>query len=298
MINPLVSIIVVCYNHVSYVEQCIQSIVEQTYKNIEIIVADDCSTDGSVLLLEELTNKYDFIFLPSIANQGLNSNILKGLDKATGAFIAIIASDDYLVESKIEKQMHYLIKHNKEAVFSTGFAVSEKKISSPIKINKVFSQANNKAILNYVYQYDWGAPLLQSGLFKKTIFFELIPIRKDFKSDDWAFLIKCYELYNTGYLNEPLFYYRLHATNTHKRYWFTFPMRLDIAARLVPKEFKTKSFGNIMLSQGQYLVADGKLGTGLKFFMSSICMNFSLSNLILIAKSITLFIINKFSRKA
>ena len=90
--SPLVSIIVVCYNHVSYVEQCIQSIVEQTYKNIEIIVADDCSTDGSVLLLEELTNKYDFIFLPSIANQGLNSNILKGLDKATGAFIAIGSS--------------------------------------------------------------------------------------------------------------------------------------------------------------------------------------------------------------
>lgn len=297
MNNPLVSVLIISYNHEKYLSEAVYSVLNQTYKNIELIVVDDKSPDGSVQLLTELSKKEGFIFLPSDVNLGLNNNIARGIDNATGDFIAILASDDIMVPEKIEKQLLYLDQTQKDGVYATGFSLIDG-VKKFMNLNPVFLSGNKYKILQYVYTHDWGAPLLLSGLFKQSIVKELVPMRKLYKSDDWAFLIKIYELFDIGFMNEALFYYRIHGLNMHKKYWFTLPIRLEVVSVLVPVGLRTQSIGNIMLSQGQYLLGDGKLGPGLKFFMSSICMNFSASNLILIAKSITLFVINKFSRKA
>lgn len=291
MNNPTVTVIVVCYNHAQYLEECIQSITNQTYKNIELIVADDFSEDGSVELCKQLNQKFNFTFLPNEKNIGLNNTLIGAIMHATGSYISIIAADDYMHIDKIIKQINYLINNGKDGVYATGFSVSNDK-KEYIKLNPVFLQNNNKKILNYIYQCDWGAPLLQSGLFSKKIVNDLLPLRKQYKSDDWAFLIKAFEMYDIGYINEPLFYYRLHPTNTHKKYWTTFPMRVDIVCNLIPDQYRIKALSNIMLSQGQYLMADNKFFDAIKFFLNSLILNFSFNNTLLMFKS-TAFVIKR-----
>ena len=288
MDNPKVTVLIVCYNHIQYLEESIYSVVNQTYKNIEIIVADDFSQDGSPERLKLLSKKLNFIFLANETNIGLNETIIKASEYATGSFISILSSDDYLDAEKIYKQVKYLLETNKDGVYANGYSVINEK-KRKITINPVFAQNSKTKILNYIYQYDWEAPLLQSGLFRKNIVTDLIPIRKNFKSDDWAFLIKAYEEYDIGYMNEPLFFYRLHSTNSHKNYWFTFPMRIEIASRMVPESYRMKAVANIMASQGKYLLKDKNFFSGLKFFISSLALNLSFKNILVMIKSTLLF---------
>ena len=113
--TPIVSIIVSCYNHESYITQCIESIVRQTYTNIELIVIDDGSTDNSADILEKLSQKYHFLFERQ-NNMGLTRTLNKAISKAIGKYIAPIGSDDILMLDKTEKQVKFLEKHTDIAV--------------------------------------------------------------------------------------------------------------------------------------------------------------------------------------
>ena len=165
-----------------------------------------------------------------------------------------------------------------DGLYSTGFIFEEGKPKVVIPINKVYSSGNRKKIVEYICLRDKG-PLIQSGLFKRFVFEELSHFRKDFKSDDMYFIIKAFENYNIGFLNEPLFYYRQHVNNSYKKYWHTFPQRIDVVARLMPENFKTRALGNIIFSQGRYLMYDGYLFSGIKFFLASIFLYSSPHNI-------------------
>lgn len=100
---PLVTVIVPCYNHDKYVETCLDSIFKQTYQNIEVIVVDDCSPDGSVDVIKKLKQKYNFKFIEHQENLGLTKTLNDVIYKyAQGKYIKCIASDDYLTDDCIE----------------------------------------------------------------------------------------------------------------------------------------------------------------------------------------------------
>ena len=100
-LQPLVTILVPCFNHQDYVRETIESIVKQTYKNIELIVIDDGSTDNSPLILAELSQKYNFYFEHQ-KNIGVSATLNKGIKMAKGEYISTIASDDLITPDKIE----------------------------------------------------------------------------------------------------------------------------------------------------------------------------------------------------
>ena len=92
----LVSIIIPCYNHINYVEESILSVLGQSYSDIELIVIDDGSTDGSAELLERLSREYKFrLYIQE--NCGLTETLNKAIfGYAKGDFIQLLASDDVL----------------------------------------------------------------------------------------------------------------------------------------------------------------------------------------------------------
>lgn len=274
MNNLQVTLILASYNHAEYIEQSIRSVLYQTYKNIQLIVIDDFSSDGSIGILKTIKEKNDFVLLLNEKNEGLNVNILKALNYATGDFVALLASDDYISLNKIERQVDYLQNTGKDGVYANAYTFDKIK-EYPYVPNPLFMRNNKAEILDHLYKYDWGGALIQSALFKTSLFKKLSPLREDFKSDDWAFIIKCYESYEIGYMEEPLVHYRLHINNTHKKYWFTFPMRVDIISRIVPEHLRIISLSNIMHSQGSYLINDKHLRQGLRFYMASIFLNFT-----------------------
>jgi len=288
----LVTVIIASYNHSAYIKQSIISVMQQTYKPVQLIVIDDCSTDDSSAVIKELQSAHEFLFLQNETNLGLNNSIIKALQYAEGTYTGLLASDDYLHPDKLLTQVNYLIEHKMDAVYSNGFEVNGENIS-PISLDKFDKAYKKNKGYEYICQYDFGAPLLQSGLFKKEVFDDSIPVRKEFKSDDWAFAIKILRDFKTGFLNKPLFYYRIHPANTHKNYWITFPMRVDVVSRLVPEIFRNKALSNIFLSQGTYLLKDNKYLSAFRFFASSLFLNFSIGSGILIMKSIAYKIIKR-----
>lgn len=107
MQNPLVSIVVITYNSSKYVLETLESAKEQTYQNIELIVSDDCSTDKTVEICEQWLemNKNRFISATLIRaekNSGIPANINRGIEKANGLWLKIIAGDDVLYRDAIE----------------------------------------------------------------------------------------------------------------------------------------------------------------------------------------------------
>ncbi len=103
--NPLVSIIIPSYNMAKLVLRAVESVLNQTYQNLEIIVVDDGSTDNTKQLLEPYFNKIKYVYK---ANGGVCSARNAGLRQASGAFIALLDSDDTYMPDKVEKSLKFL----------------------------------------------------------------------------------------------------------------------------------------------------------------------------------------------
>lgn len=108
--TPLVSVITPSYNHAKYIQETIESVAKQTYKNIEHIVIDDGSTDNSAEVIKFLQGKYGFYFEQQ-ENKGLAFTMNKLISKCKGKYVALIESDDVWILDKIEKQVDFLEKN-------------------------------------------------------------------------------------------------------------------------------------------------------------------------------------------
>lgn len=97
-----VSIIVPVYNVEKYISNCIDSLINQTYKNIEVILVDDGSCDNSYSICEEYSKKYSYIKVYHKKNGGPSSARNYGIEKANGEYICFVDSDDYVSEKYIE----------------------------------------------------------------------------------------------------------------------------------------------------------------------------------------------------
>lgn len=108
----LISVIVASYNYDKYIKKTLDSLIEQTNKQFEIIVVDDGSKDQSIRIIEEYTSRFKNIKLythPNNQNRGLSETIKLGIDKANGEYIAFCESDDYWSTDHIEylqKKIH------------------------------------------------------------------------------------------------------------------------------------------------------------------------------------------------
>ena len=111
-IKDLITVIVPVYNVEKYLEQCVDSILNQTYKNIEIILVDDGSKDKSGQLCNEFSNKYSQIKTIHKKNAGLGMARNSGLKIANGEYIAFVDSDDWLAPQALKNLYDSMTKFN------------------------------------------------------------------------------------------------------------------------------------------------------------------------------------------
>ena len=167
-----VSIIVPVYNTSKHLRKCIDSLVNQTQKDIEIIIINDGSTDNSEAIIKEYMNKYSSIIkYYSKENEGVAKTRNFGIEKATSDYVLFIDSDDYIDKCLIEKLMPYInqriemIKFKLQRVDKNGNILE--KVDGPI-----FSKITGQEAFNKLYCED---VLLDSPcvyLIKKTLFTE------------------------------------------------------------------------------------------------------------------------------
>lgn len=105
--DPLVSVIVPCYNHARFLIECLESIRNQTYSNYELIIIDDASSDNSVELIEQwiAAQRLSCRFVKHEINQGICKSLNHGLSHATGKYICCIASDDVMMPDRLAHQV-------------------------------------------------------------------------------------------------------------------------------------------------------------------------------------------------
>jgi len=128
MNNPLVSVIVSTYNNSNFLEKSIQSLLDQSYKNIEILILDDKSTDNSKTILEEISNKHcNLKILHNDKNLGLTKSLNKLIAIAKGEIIARHDTDDLSMAGRIEKQVSLLVDYNLDFCTTRAIKMNTKK---------------------------------------------------------------------------------------------------------------------------------------------------------------------------
>ena len=103
--NQIVSIIVPVYNVKDYIKDCINSIICQTYKELEIILVDDGSSDNSLQICKDMAQKDNRIVVLSQLNSGVVNARKNGVNRATGKYIMFVDSDDYVNSDYVESMM-------------------------------------------------------------------------------------------------------------------------------------------------------------------------------------------------
>jgi teichuronic acid biosynthesis glycosyltransferase TuaG len=124
--NNLISIITPNYNSENYIEETLQSIIAQSYKNWELLIVDDCSTDKSLDIIEKyaLGDKRIKIFRLK-ENSGAAIARNKAIEEANGSFIAFLDSDDLWMPEKLEKQRAFMIQNNYNLTYTSYNVINE-----------------------------------------------------------------------------------------------------------------------------------------------------------------------------
>ena len=111
-----VSIVVPVYNAKNYIKRCIESLVCQTYHNLEIILVDDGSSDGSEKICDEYAKEDDRIKVIHKKNSGVSDSRNAGIEAADGDYILFVDSDDYINENTVEDNLKTAIEKNADIV--------------------------------------------------------------------------------------------------------------------------------------------------------------------------------------
>ncbi len=133
--NDLVTVVVPNYNNEQYIRKCVESIQEQTYSNLEILIIDDGSTDSSIEIIEEMAESDERI-LPVFndKNLGISANRHKGIMLANGTYITTLDADDYLYDSsKIEREHEIMNASAKDSVLAFSNFILVNKTGVPLK---------------------------------------------------------------------------------------------------------------------------------------------------------------------
>jgi glycosyltransferase involved in cell wall biosynthesis len=217
MSETLVSIIVPVYNVEKYLKVCLESIINQTYRNIEIILVNDGSTDYSLEICKLYAEKESRILLIDKKNEGLSSARQKGIENAKGEFFCTVDSDDYIEENFVEKMLKKIINEESDiCVCATReYTKNESKvrgfspnIESPEKITLNKIEKSYKTLLSKYYMSDsWNKIYRMDFVRNSNVKFTL---SKDYNGTDLLFnhLLFLY-LPKISVLNEPLYNYQI-----------------------------------------------------------------------------------------
>lgn len=238
--GELVSVIIPAYNHEKYVQETIQSIIDQTYENIELIIIDDGSKDSTFAKIQEMKELCDKRFVRFVTqtqdNQGTCTTLNKLLELAQGEYVYLIASDDKAASNAIAT-LYSFLSVNPDYVLAVGENLlmdeNSKQCYWDNDTNIVYdlSQAiyssftdcliKNTQATNFFTDEFGSYPSLIMGnyvpngyLIRKSIYDRIGGFSKEAPLEDYYLMLQVAKYGKMKYLQYPLFYYRWHGANT------------------------------------------------------------------------------------
>ncbi|PIF43413.1 alpha-1,3-rhamnosyltransferase [Chryseobacterium sp. 52] len=219
MEQPLVTIVVVSYNHSKFIKENLDSIKNQTYKNIQLIVGDDASPDHSADVIERWLQENNFSAEKNFhtQNTGLATMLNECVALAKGKYIKLIAADDFLHPEAIEKSVVSLETLGEE--YGMVFTNTHTMDNDSVIIDDIADYDTLGNVDPYIFRKELVkgnriaalTVLLRTDVVKETGKYD-----SSFTVEDYYRWLKINEKYLTAYIPEKLAYYRLHPENISK----------------------------------------------------------------------------------
>jgi len=215
-----VSIIAGCYNHSNYVEELLNSVINQTYKNIQLIIFDDCSSDNSAEIIQKWINdkRISCVFLRHIENKGLAYSLNEALKYVEGKYFQLISCDDILVNNKIEIQVNLFETQLSEEYGCVASNFSTIDENSKIIKERYFAEKFifPENTLGAILSNDLGygiiihspTVLYRKNILDKTGFFD-----EKIMQEDLDFLVRVCLNFKVAFCHQPLVKYRMLHTS-------------------------------------------------------------------------------------
>ena len=204
--NELISIVVPVYN----VDKCIESIINQSYSNLEIILVDDGSKDSSGIMCDSYILKDKRIKVIHKENGGLSDARNVGIDKAKGEYIVFIDSDDWIDEKMIEILYNIIKKNNSDISICDYFLAYNEEIQTQKEDIEIINLSNIEA-LKKIYDKDLGVCMIVAWnkLYKRNLFKDDIryPYGK-IHEDEFTTYKLLYKAEKISYTKQKMYYYR------------------------------------------------------------------------------------------
>lgn len=238
--NDLISVLIPAYNHENYVQESIQSIIDQTYNNIELIVLDDGSKDSTWAKINELQEvcekRFSNVLFKTKQNQGSCETINQLIDLAQGEYVLIVASDDKLLPNAIEI-LHNFLSQNQDYSLAVGKNLIVDGEGKECYWDKNRENVYSKDEAAYLSFTDWlvddarhvdfhsddfgsyesllkGNYVPNGYLIRKNIYEKIGRYTPAAPLEDWWLMLQVAKYAKLKYIDEPTFLYRWHGGNT------------------------------------------------------------------------------------
>lgn len=269
--QPLVSIFMPVYNQEHFIAEAVESAMNQTYSNVEIVIGDDCSTDRTWEIIDSYrrANSEKIIAFRNKENLGVSGNCNEVLSRCKGEFIIFHAGDDVLLPEKVEKQVSLMLSstscilcHHRVEVFdsASGFIIdSGKQASRDIR----GLQGDARAVLeNYVKR---GAGIVGQSVMIRRASISKIGYRNDLLNSDFVFWVDVLanNLGNVLYIDEVLSRYRKHGNSITSQEGVLY-MDMEKSLSLIASKYEflarsaAKQKGRIRYQKAIYLIDQGE----------------------------------------
>lgn len=214
--QPLVSVIIPCYNGEKFIDEAIESVLNQTYKNWEFVIVDDGSTDNSKDIIRKYTTINNKITLiEHKCNKGIAKTKNSGIANTTGKYIAFLDQDDIWLSSKLELQLErFKLGSDNIGVVCTGMIFTDVNMK-PINIFRGFRDEDQKTLIKNLYLKPTNSSSIM--MVKKEYFDHIGTFIKDLIGwDDYELLMRLATISQIKYIREPLVKKRIHKNNAQK----------------------------------------------------------------------------------
>lgn len=227
MEENLVSVVVPSYNYENYIVECLESIRNQEYKKIELVIIDDCSKDSSKELIRNFIYSdrikerfWNVVYIEHDENKGAHYTINEGIEKSQGDYIAVINADDLYEKDRFTKMIPKMKKENAIIAFSNIEIINgDSKLAKGIEADNfrgIQKSIKESEVVSYALMHQNVAISTGNMVFTKELYYKLKGFREYKYIHDWDFILRASLIKEPLYIDDTKYYYRLHEDNSFR----------------------------------------------------------------------------------
>ncbi|MEJ8756088.1 glycosyltransferase [Pontibacter sp. H259] len=238
MQEPRVSIICLCYNHERFLKEALDSVLAQTYPNLDLIMVDDNSTDSSPVIIQEYCTKYPQLrYISTGKNVGNTKAFNIGWRAAEGDFIIDFATDDILLPDRVEKQVNQFLKLDSKygVMYSDAAYINDNGNYLYNHSQKYKPAPDGEVFLEILKRYFICPPTM---MIRRAVLEQLDGYDEDLAYEDFDFWVRSARNWKYSYLPEVTTRRRLHDTSLSKQYYTSGGRMLRTTLRVCEKARK------------------------------------------------------------